>query len=128
MCQIAHQKVLVVDDQESVRECLDYALRSYGYEVALCRDAEEALRRVREEAFDYIITDKEMPGMNGIDLTRSIRRVLPRAVIIGISGGDWGEEFLRAGANDFRQKPFVPYEIAMMIDGADQSDPSPGCC
>ncbi len=112
-------RVLVVDDQEQIRTCLEYAFDSCGYEVQTCAAPREALDRCRREPYDYVITDYEMPGMNGLELTRILRSLMPRAVIIGISGSDCGMEFLLAGANDFRQKPFIPYELAMMVDGGD---------
>ncbi|MDH4163240.1 MAG: response regulator [Nitrospirota bacterium] len=118
-------RILVIDDCEDVRHCLEYALESYGYEVVSCGTACEAMEHIRKEPFGFVITDFEMPDTDGITLTQAIRAVMPRTIIIGISGIDCSEDFLRAGANDFRQKPFVPYEIAMMIDGADMTDPEP---
>lgn len=112
-------RVLIVDDQEPIRHCLEYALDSCGYEVKTCCSAYEALNLCRIRPYDYVVTDYDMPGMNGIELTRRLRTMMPRAVIIGTSGFDRGMDFLQAGANDFRRKPFVPFEIAMMIDGGD---------
>ncbi len=57
-----------------------------------------------------------MPGMTGLELTTHLRNRFPGVVIIGMSGGDLGLEFLRAGANDFLQKPFTPQKLAMMLD------------
>lgn len=118
-------RVLVIDDCEEIRHCLHYALESYGYEVVSCANARDAIALVRNEPFGFVITDYEMPDMDGVTLTRALRMFMPRTIIIGVSAIDCGEEFLRAGANDFRQKPFIPYEIAMMIDGADMTDPEP---
>jgi len=112
-------RVLVVDDEEHIRHCLEYALDSCGYEVVTCASAQQALDHCRKGPFDYVITDCNMEGMNGMELTKLLRAMHPRAVIIGMSGDECGEDFLLAGANDFRQKPFIPYEIAMMIDGSD---------
>lgn len=112
-------RVLIVDDQESIRHSLEYALDSCGYEVVTCANAIDALDRCRTAPFDFVVTDYDMPGMNGLELTRMLREIMPLTVIIGISGVNLGIDFLQAGANDFRQKPLIPFEIAMMIDGGD---------
>lgn len=112
------QRVLVIDDDREVGSILRYALGSFGFEVVTCENAAEALLFLMRERFDYIITDYQMPGMDGLELTRRLRRLVePLTVIIGMSGLDLDGEFLRAGANDFFRKPFPPYDLAMAIDG-----------
>jgi CheY-like chemotaxis protein len=114
-----NQKVMVVDDNAELRSMLRYGLDSYGFEVTFCENGVEAFEKVKHDAFDYIITDYQMPQMNGIELTKKVREHSSRIVIIGMSGEDLGMDFLNAGANDFLRKPFVPYRLAMMIDGGD---------
>lgn len=113
------QRVLIVDDEKQVLDTLNYALVSYGLAVTVCENATEALLRSMFDDFQFIVIDYDMPGMNGIELTKRLRERHPLAVIIGMSGTDRGMEFLHAGANDFLEKPFVPYRLAMMIDGQD---------
>ncbi len=114
------KNVMVVDDDGSLRESLRYGLESYGLRVTLCENATEALLYSMMEEFDYIITDYDLPGLDGIDLIRRLReRSSFTTVIIGMSGNDLGETFLENGANDFLLKPFAPYTLAMMIDGGD---------
>jgi DNA-binding NtrC family response regulator len=113
------QRVLIVDDEIQIRDSLNYALISYGLLVTTCENATEAILRSMFDDFHFIITDYDMPGMNGVELTRRLRERHPMAVIIGMSDLDRSTEFLLAGANDFLQKPFVPYRLAMMIDGRD---------
>ena len=117
MCN--EQKVLVVDDNAELRNMLRYGLDSYGFEVTFCKSGTEAFKKVMHDEFDYVITDFQMPQMNGIELTKKLRKHSPRIIIIGMSAEDLGTDFLNAGANDFLQKPFVPYRLAMMIDGGD---------
>ncbi len=117
MC--SEQKVMVVDDNAELRSMLRYGLDSYGFQVTFCENGAEALKKVMHDEFDYIITDYQMPQMNGIELTKKLREHSSRTIIIGMSGEDLGIDFLKAGANDFLQKPFVPYRLAMMIDGGD---------
>ncbi len=114
-------RVMVVDDDPTILRTMTYALESYGYQVRTCENATEALLWALAEASDYVITDYDMPGMNGPDLARRLRKQLPGTVIIGMSGQDRCMEFLEAGANDFLQKPFAPYDLVMMIDGRDMS-------
>ncbi len=112
--------VLVVDDDQEMRDSLQYALSSYNMQVTLCENATEALLAAMGGSFDFIITDYKMPGMDGIELVRRLRaQQPPLTVIIGMSGMSVGRVFLEAGANDFLLKPFVPYDLAMMIDGGD---------
>ena len=113
------EKVMVVDDNADIRNMLRYGLDSYGFEVTFCENGTEAIKKAKHEEFDYIITDYQMPLINGIELTRWLRERSSRVIIIGISADDIGIIFLNAGANDFLQKPFVPYRLAMMIDGGD---------
>lgn len=113
------QKVMIVDGDKQAFRSLQYALTSYGFHVVLCKSALVALLCSKLEQFDFIITGDEMPDMDGVELTRRLRGHLPLTIIIGMSRTDRGEVFLRAGANDFIQKPFVPYRLAMMIDGGD---------
>ena len=112
-------RVMVVDDDQEVLKVMAYGLESYGYEVLTCENATEALLMALTDPSDYVITDHDMPGMDGVELTRRLREILPAAIIIGMSGRDHGMVFLQAGANDFVQKPFVPYDLVMMIDGRD---------
>ena len=113
-------KVLIVDDDSETRKLLQAILTSYEMEVTLCENATEALLSVMGGTYDYIIIDYRIPGMNGIELVRRLREILPpMTVIIGMSSEDISRQFLLAGANDFVLKPFVPYNVAMMIDGRD---------
>lgn len=112
-------RVLVVDDNQDILHILQYGLESYGFEVRTCLSAEEAESVVSSGCYDFVMTDHDMEGMDGLELTRRLRERCARTVIIGMSGTDLGVEFLTAGANDFIRKPFVPYDAAMMLDGRD---------
>ena len=112
--------VLIVDDDKEVRDGLRYALSSYNMDVTLCENGNAGLLAAMNGYYDYIITDFKMPGMHGIELVRQLRAVQPAlVVIIGMSTMDMGGPFLEAGANDFIEKPFVPINVAMMLDGGD---------
>lgn len=112
--------VLIVDDDKEVRDGLQYALSSNNMDVTLCENGSAALLAAMNGYYDYIITDFKMPGIHGIELVRRLRAVQPAlVVIIGMSSLDMGGPFLEAGANDFIEKPFVPLNVAMMLDGGD---------
>lgn len=112
--------VLIVDDDKDVRDELQYALSAHNMEVTLCDNGNDALLAAMNGYYDFIITDFKMPGMHGIELVQRLRAVQPAlVVIIGMSSLDMGGPFLKAGANDFIVKPFVPLNVAMMLDGGD---------
>jgi two-component system chemotaxis response regulator CheY len=113
------QKVVIIGDDRDLRGILLYALDSYGYQPIFFENGTDALLNATIEAFDYLLIDCDMPGMDGLALTGRLREIFPLAIIIGMSKEDRGVAFLRAGANDFLRKPFVPYSLAMMISGRD---------
>jgi CheY-like chemotaxis protein len=118
------QRVLVIDDEKHVRDMLAHILPTFGLEVTTCENATEALLQPTLRDFHCIITDHDMPGMNGINLTKRLRERLPFTVIIGMSGTDKSLDFHLAGANEFLQKPFVPDHLALLISETGSSDPN----
>jgi CheY-like chemotaxis protein len=80
-------RILVVDDEEILRELTTVYLEDAGYEVVVARDGREALRILENEAVDAIITDIVMPDMEGLELIRTLRRDYPGTGIIACSGG-----------------------------------------
>ena len=101
--------VLVVDDNESIREVLAVILSGSGYRCESAKNGVEAMQRVRQSRFDAVVTDLEMPEMDGIALTREIRQQfssLPVMIMTGYSDEDHRESAFRAGAREFLSKPF----------------------
>ncbi|HEV3470421.1 MAG TPA: HD domain-containing phosphohydrolase [Pyrinomonadaceae bacterium] len=101
-------RVLIADDEREIREVL-CDLLSPAYECTTVSSAEEALARLRETDFDLVISDIMMRGMSGLEMIPHVRRLLPDAVVIMISGVQTVEsaiEALRAGAFDYIMKPF----------------------
>lgn len=104
--------ILIIDDEKGIRELLRRFLRLYGFKAHSVNNGISALNLLKKEYFDIIITDYSMPGMNGIELTKIIRSLCPRALIIGISGADCnGKDFLTAGADAFLSKPIRLREL-----------------
>ncbi len=110
-------RILIVDNDKILLDMLTLALSEFGLLVTASDNAADAIKQCMFNAFPYIITDYDMPGMNGVELTNRLRKLFPLMVIIGMSGSDRGIEFLHAGANDFVQKPFEPQHLAMLISG-----------
>lgn len=99
------KSILLVDDNHMVLESLKEFLTMSGFNVQIAPDAPSALRILKERPFDIVITDYEMPEMNGIVFTREVRASFPEIYIIGISGKNVKNEFLEAGADAFLMKP-----------------------
>jgi CheY-like chemotaxis protein len=71
------EKILVVDDEQSMAQFLAIVLRKEGYQVSTVQNGRDALEKVKSEAFDVVITDIRMPGMDGIKLLRASRSTIP---------------------------------------------------
>lgn len=80
------KRVLVVDDDEQMRELLSRMLSHNGFEVETAASAEEGLEKVRKIKFDHITTDCELPGMSGIQFAGEVRKLDQRVPIIMITG------------------------------------------
>jgi CheY-like chemotaxis protein len=113
----AQARILLVDDEESVRKMAAIVLRKLGYEVVACRDGEEAVARFREHArdIDLVILDMALPQMGGDETFRALRDVDPDVRVVIASGfGIDGtvQQILDAGAMGFIQKPFAMKELS----------------
>jgi two-component system sensor histidine kinase and response regulator WspE len=107
--ETAPKRVLVVDDSITVRESQRQILRTNGYEVETAVDGQDGWNKVRAEPFDLVISDVDMPRMNGLDFVRRIRdyELLKNLPIIIVSYKDRDEDRLRgleAGANHYLTK------------------------
>jgi DNA-binding response OmpR family regulator len=108
--------VLIVDDNDELRELLAFAFRRGGFEVATARDGAEGGRASLERRFDLIVTDIVMPARDGLGLISEILGRDPAAKIIAISGGGApnGCHLTAAralGVREVLRKPFLPGEI-----------------
>jgi len=103
-----NKKILVADDDAIVRKLLNIFLTYIGYDVDCVTDGEEAMIAIEKDNYFLLITDYEMPGINGIDLTKKVRNLRPSMPIIGISGSHTcRKEFLTAGVTIFMEKPIT---------------------
>jgi two-component system response regulator MprA len=107
-------RVLVVDDEPSVRDALDRALRLEGYEVELAADGSEALYRLRTSPPDAMVLDVLMPGIDGIEVCRRVRADGDATPILVVTARDAVDDRVRgldAGADDYLVKPFALEEL-----------------
>jgi DNA-binding NtrC family response regulator len=114
-------KVLIVDDEISIRRTLAEFLRVEGHEAAEAADAETALNLLRNGEFDIVVTDIIMPRMSGVDLLRHVQRVASKAQVIMMTGEptiETATETLRAGAVDYLFKPITKADILRVVTNA----------
>lgn len=116
-------RVLIVDDQQSLLEILQRWLASTGYDVQVACDGPEALALAKEQAFDVVVTDLRMPGLDGLEVLARLKESDPRTEVIILSGQGTMQdaiEALREGrAFDFLQKPLADlHELNAAIERA----------
>ncbi len=111
------QKILVVDDEASIRRILETRLKMAGYNVVTAEDGEEAVELFNKTNPDLVILDVMMPKMDGYGVTREIRRVSDIPIIILTALGDVSERItgLELGADDYVIKPFSPKELEARV-------------
>jgi DNA-binding response OmpR family regulator len=114
------KRLVVVDDGEKLVRAIGLILSEAGYEVATARSGEEALAVISEQVPDLIISDINMPGMNGIELARSLRSTASTSLIpiIFLSAHDELESRIasfRAGVDACVAKPFEPDDLLDII-------------
>ncbi len=114
-------KILVADDDEAVIELVCVLLNSLGTETVGYSNSPEAADRVESESFDAVITDLDMPLLDGVELVRRVRasklnaRTLV-AILTGSGGTAVAEESLRAGANVLLQKPATLENMRKLLE------------
>jgi two-component system response regulator HydG len=114
-------RILVIDDDEGVRESMQRMLRSAGYTVQTAATGEEGLTLAGGGGFDVILSDMRMPGLSGVDVLRRLRdqRVDSSFIIMtGFGTVDTAVESMKLGAVDFVQKPFFRDELLMRVRAA----------
>src|SRR5687767_12917327 len=100
-------RVLVVDDERSMRELLSIVLKRDGYEVLVADDGARAIQMLKKQRVDILITDIRMPQMGGVDVLREAKRIDPEIISIvmtAFASTDTAVEALRLGAADYVHK------------------------
>src|SRR3954467_15544379 len=119
-------RVLVVDDEQSLRKVLAATLQREGYEVSVCANGEEAIAALDRDGADVVVTDLVMPKMDGLTLLRKVVARHPDVPVIVVTAHgriDSAVEAMKAGAFDFLAKPFDHGDLkAIIAKAARQSD------
>jgi two-component system chemotaxis response regulator CheY len=117
----SEHKIMVVDDSATIRRFVMYALRARGLQVVTAEDGQEALETLAHTPVDLVITDLNMPKLDGFGLVRALREdseygSLPVIILSSLSGSDEINRGLRLGATAYLTKPFdetrIQYEVA----------------
>ncbi|MGO9115125.1 MAG: sigma-54-dependent transcriptional regulator [Thermoguttaceae bacterium] len=114
-------RILIVDDEFSVRDSLDHWFRKDGYEVQTAADAAAAMGAMQSSEFDVVLLDVRLPGMDGLRLLEQIRRTAPLAIVIMITAYasvDTAVRALKLGAADYVTKPINPEELSHVVSQA----------
>ncbi|MFC1763580.1 sigma-54-dependent transcriptional regulator [Planctomycetota bacterium] len=113
--------ILVIDDEESMRDSCRQALARNGNRVAVAQDGSKGLSMLEAESFDLVILDLKMPGLSGMEVLKRIRQYDPDAIVIVITGYATVEsavEAMKRGAYDFIPKPFTPDSLRAIVKRA----------
>src|SRR5437763_306433 len=114
-------KILVVEDEPGIAFALEADLRSEGYDVTVATRGDEAATRARAEPFDLLLLDVMLPGKDGFEVCREIRRAGVRTPIVMLTAKSQEAEKvmgLELGADDYITKPFSPRELRARIKAA----------
>ncbi len=114
-------RLLVVDDEESIREFLEIMLKKEGYEVTCAEDGAKAKDMLAKKSFDMVISDLQMPNMTGIELLKHVKESYPDLVFMMITAFGSTEsavEAMKMGAYDYLTKPFKIDEVRLNIQNA----------
>ena len=111
-------RLLVVEDEKKLCDMIAKSLHQAGYEVDTCNDGEEALEMICAEMYDLIVLDLNLPGMDGMDILRELRKENEETKVLILSARSQiadKVEGLDAGANDYMEKPFHLLELEARV-------------
>lgn len=118
---MSKDKILVVDDEQSMREFLEIALKKEGYEISSASGGKEAMKLLEKEEFDLVISDLRMHKMDGLELLSQIKNMHPEVMVIMVTAFATAETAVKAmkqGAYDYIIKPFEMDELKLIIKNA----------
>ncbi|AKP03461.1 response regulator transcription factor [Companilactobacillus pabuli] len=113
------KKILVVDDEPSILELIEYNLESNDYQVSTAKDGQEAFDKVNEQTFDLMLLDQMLPKMSGIEVLKKMRKsgnLTPVIFLTAVDSEDNKIEGLVSGADDYVTKPFSIKELLARIE------------
>ena len=112
---MAH-KILIVDDSPSIRLMVEATLKDGGYDVDTAEDGQQALDKCQDSQYDFVLTDQNMPRMDGLTLIKSLRelgtyRTTPIVVLTTEASQEMKSQGRAAGATGWMVKPFDPSKL-----------------
>jgi len=119
------KRVLVVDDEENFRHILSVILKKEKYEVDTASNGNEALQKISSDAFDQVLCDIRMPGMDGLDFLKEVQKIEAGTSVIMMSAYgtlDTAIEAMKQGAYDYISKPFKPDEVILTLRKAEERE------
>jgi two-component system response regulator AtoC len=114
-------RILIVDDDETVRSSYRRSLEGISHNVMAARDGEEALQMMEQYPCDIVLLDMRMPGRDGLSVLRTIKQKWPESEVVIITGYptvDSAKEAVRLGAYDYIAKPVGPQDVIDLTDRA----------
>ncbi|OGP64194.1 MAG: Fis family transcriptional regulator [Deltaproteobacteria bacterium RBG_13_53_10] len=114
-------RILVVDDEEIVCESCKRILEEEGYEVDAALSGVEAFEKMKKHPYDIVLTDLKMPGIDGMEVLKTLRKEYPETIVIMVTGYSTVEtavEAMKLGAFDYIPKPFTPDEVSIVVKKA----------
>ncbi len=108
--------ILIVDDSLSIRQMVEVTLKSEGYQVTKAEDGQDALEHCQKNQYDFVLTDQNMPRMDGLTLIKSLRQLpdyktTPIVVLTTEAGDAMKAQGRAAGATGWMVKPFDPTKL-----------------
>ncbi len=114
-------RIMVVDDERLVRWSISNGLKKDSHEVFCAEDGEEAVEKAKQNAFDLVITDFRMPGMNGAEVLEHLKQLSPETkvmILTSYSAELSKQRAMELGAWEYMEKPFVVDEIRDLVQTA----------
>lgn len=114
-------RILVVEDEKSMRDVLKILLEEEGYEVSTASDGVEGMETIRDNIFDLVITDIKMPGADGFAVLKLVKEAYPETIVIMVTAFGTAEsaiDAMKQGAYDYINKPFKIDEIRLIVKKA----------
>jgi CheY-like chemotaxis protein len=113
--------ILIVDDEPLLRDVLTQILTREGFQVEAAVDGDEALEKMAREKFPLVVSDIQMPRMNGLELLKTVKKDYPGTAVIMMTA--YGDSFavkdcLLLGADEYITKPFKSFEINLVVERA----------
>jgi len=115
---MAHTRILIADDEEVMRDSLSDWLREDGYDVIAVASGAEAVEKVKSEPWSVLMVDLKMPGMDGMEVVRQVKKISPELPIIMVTAYatvDTAVQAMKEGAYDYIAKPFDPEQVGLAI-------------